>query len=101
MNRLISAGKEKLHEMEDGREKEALAISIDDIDRRWSELQTKVTMRSECIQRLLPLSRDYSEAVERLLPWMSTVDIEARSLYPLSCEIETLIQQKRVVEVCK
>ena len=96
---MISAGQEKLRQREDGPEKEAVTRSISDIEQRWSELHSKVTLRQDCIQRILPLSKDCSETIERLLPWISTADNEARSVRAISCDHETLIQQKRVIEV--
>ena len=95
----ISTGKEKWSDERETPEGDALANLIADIERRWNDVSRKVITRHDCIKRLLPLSRVYSEYFEKLLAWMSNADDDLKAVLPISSDQESLVQQKRVVEV--
>ena len=99
MKHVITTSKETLKNLEPGPEKEALKETIDDIEKRWNELHTKVVKRESAIKKLQPLSEHFNAEVEKLLPWLLTADKEIRIIQPLSSQPELLVQQKRAIEV--
>ena len=82
-------------------EKDALASKISDIERRWKDVRLKVTTRRKCIQQLLPICQQFSEVFEELLSWLKTANNEIHVLLPIANDQEQLVQQQRVVEVCR
>ena len=83
------------------RERDILSSKISDIERRWKDVRVKVITREECIRQLFPICQQFSEAFEELLSWLKTANNELNEVLPIACEQEQLIQQKRVVEVCR
>ena len=95
----ITLGAEQ-HKVIEDHEKDALASKISDIERRWKDVSLKVKTRQECIQKLLPICRQYSQAFEDLLAWLTTANSEVKEIMPIANDQERLVQQQRVIEVC-
>ena len=100
MKHFTSLATSHLEVIED-REKDALASKISDIERRWKDISLKVTARQKCIQQLLPICQQFSEVFEELLSWLKTANNEIQVIMPIANDQEQLVQQQRVIEVCR
>ena len=96
---LIASIKESLKSKESGPEKDVLASTIGDIEKRWNELRRKVVGRHSAIRKLYPFAEQFNCETEKLLPWLLSADKELRLIQPLSTQSVVLVQQKRAVEV--
>lgn len=96
---MISSGKETIKQTEPGTEKDTLKHTVEDIEKRWTTLHSKVTKRNTVIHKLYPVAKQFNNEFEKLLPWLMTADKELRVIQPLSSQPEILVQQKRAIEV--
>ncbi len=96
---VIEAGKEKVKNQEPGKDRDTLKETIEDIEKRWDSLHSKVTKRRAVINKLYPLAKVYSDEVEKVFPWLMTADKELRVIQPLSSQPDVLVQQRRAIEV--
>ena len=99
IDHFLITGDAQLQELPQSPARDVLASSLADIERRWRSVSSKVRARQACIEKLLPLSREYSECVELVLPWMTTANREVKVVLPIASDQENLTQQKRVIEV--
>ena len=99
VGKVIADIKESLKSMEHGPERDTLASTIGDVEKRWNEVHKKVVTRHMTIRKIYPFAEQFNSETEKLLPWLLAADKEARLIQPLSSQSVLLVQQKRAIEV--
>ena len=84
--------------LEDGDEKDSLKEKISDIQSRWSEVKEKSRERKEILEDVVPRTKRYESAKEKLLPWLSDVERRLQDVDVILVDKDKIEKQEETVK---
>ena len=79
-------------------DQENLQEKLDDVEKRWSELNDKSTERETVLEKAVPVTTEYQALHSQMLPWLTEAENKADEV-KLSCDPEALQAGKDKIKV--
>ena len=96
---VLKDARDILEDEEPSKEHDKFEKTIDDIDRRWNNVEEPVVKRQAQIQRLMPNANLYSTELNNVNPWLGDAEKKLAALPVLSSNPTDLNQRKRDLQV--
>lgn len=71
---------------------------LDDIEKRWSELNDKSKERHEVLERAVPATKEYQDLRSQMIPWLTETESKLEEV-KLSCDPDALQKEKEKIKV--
>jgi len=96
---VLKAARAILEDEEPSEEHDKFEKTVDDIDRRWNNVEEPVVKRQAQIQRIMPNANLYSTELDNINPWLGDAEKKLVALPVLSANPKDLNQRKRDLQV--
>lgn len=74
---------------------------VTNITKYWKIIHGKTADRSEKLNEVFPLARDYHDSVSSFVPWLTTAELDMQAFGTVSYEHAQLTKQRAELKVSK
>ena len=84
---------------EPGMKRDMARQRVTNITKYWKIIQRKTADRSEKLNEVFPLVRDYHDSVTSFVPWLATAELDMQTFGTVSCDHARLTKQRAELKV--
>ena len=95
----LKKARDLLDDEEPSEQREVFEKTVDDVEKRWTDVYDSVDKRDKQIQRIIPDAAESSKELDDVMPWLTEAEKKLASLPVLSTDPEELSQRKRELKV--
>ena len=95
----LKKARDLLDDEEPSEQREVFEKTVDDVEKRWTDVYDSVDKRDKQIQRIIPDAAESSKELDDVMPWLTDAEKKLASLPVLSTDPEELSQRKRELKV--
>lgn len=95
----LKKARDLLDDEEPSEQREVFEKTVDDVEKRWTDVYDSVDKRDKQIQRIIPDAAESSKELDDVMPWLTEAEKKLASLPVLSTDPEELGQRKRELKV--
>lgn len=95
----LKKARDLLKDEEPSEQRDIFEKTVDDVERRWTDVYDSVDKRDKQIQRIIPDAAESSKELDDVIPWLNEAEKKLASLPVLSANPEELSQRKRELKV--
>ena len=95
----LKKARDLLDDEEPSEQRDVFEKTVDDVEKRWTDVYDSVDKRDKQIQRIIPDAAESSKELDDVMPWLTEAEKKLASLPVLSTDPEELSQRKRELKV--
>ena len=95
----LKKARDLLSDEEPSEQRDAFEKTVDDVERRWTDVYDAAEKRQDQIQRIIPDAAESNKELVDVIPWLNEAEKKLASLPVLSASPEELSQRKRELKV--
>lgn len=99
MQHVIKSSRDTLSKQKPTPKSESLQKTVDDIERRWTNIHSKVTKRYTQINRIIPNANTYNKEYDTFDDWIDDAEKRFKLLPVLTSNTEEIVVRKRDLKV--